>query len=109
MSNKVDGLWSIDTSSPLEEQDKLFKLIDGLYKSGFNLPSIKLVPNFAAEKRKIGDKTYNCTILNSEIQFTTSESMGVWGIEGDMKIVDIITFIQTEIREGKINILLKDG
>jgi len=104
MSNKSDGLWEIN---PKEEQDKLFNLIDGLYNSGINLPSIKIVANFTEERLKPGDKIYNCTIITDyELKFTTSESMGVWGIDKIIKLSRIIELIQTEIRNGKIDDLL---
>ena len=100
-------------AEPRVEQIKLYKIIDDLYNSNWESPNISIV-----KIKNVHDNVYDVKFMRwggdskdlyieYELSFTSSETNGIWGINKIIRVSEIISLIQSEIRDGKIdNILL---
>lgn len=91
-------------------QEQLWLLIDSLYQSGLNTSSIGITVNFSTTNGKIDSKFYSVKYFGRDghsFSFLTSEHCGVWGVENNMTIEEIIRLLKEEIRESKLEHILK--
>ena len=93
-------------SDPKLLQEEVWNLIDNLYQSGFTTPHIEIQKDFPTH----GDgRNYNVKYLGRDgykLNFTTSDSYGIWGIDKNIKVEQIISLIKEEIRHSKLEHLL---
>jgi hypothetical protein len=87
-------------------QEEIWNLIDNLYQSGFTTPHIEIQRAFTHGN---DGKNYNVKYLGRDgysLNFTTSDSYGIWGIDKMIKVEQIISLIKEEIRHSKLKHLL---
>ena len=104
---------------PKRIMEELYNLIDNLDKSGLKSPNIKIFPNF--DTTLVGnlstdypetkfEKRYSVEFdckREQILKFTVSESSGVWGIDIRMEVSEILRLVKEEVRNLKIDNLLK--
>jgi len=91
-------------------QEQLWLLIDNLYQSGLTTPHIKITSNFSTSNGNIDGKKYSVEYSGRDgfsLNFITSDSYGIWGIDKMIKVEEILRLIREEIRQSKLDHLLK--
>jgi hypothetical protein len=87
-------------------QEEIWTLIDNLYQSGFTTPHIEIQRAFTHGN---DGKNYNVKYSGRDgfsLNFTTSDSYGIWGIDKMITVQQIISLIKEEIRHSKLEHLL---
>ena len=75
-------------------QQEIWHLIDNLYQSGFTTPHIEIQSAFTHGN---DGKNYNVKYSGRDgfsLNFTTSDSYGIWGIDKMIKVEQIISLIK---------------
>ena len=96
----------MDSTEPKILQQEIWNLIDNLYKSGFTTPHIDIKKAFTHGNN---GKKYNVKYAGRDgfsLNFTISDSYGIWGIDKMIKVEQIISLIKEEIRHSKLEHLL---
>ena len=86
--------------TPKELQDEIFYLIDRIQKS-----NIKLNENFSIIMTSNLNMIYKVEI--NDLEFKTSLS-GIWGINKEIKVEEILEKIKTELRDSNIKNILDE-
>ena len=86
--------------TPKELQDEIFYLIDRIQKS-----NIKLNENFSIIMTSTLNMIYKVEI--NDLEFKTSLS-GIWGINKEIKVEEILEKIKTELRDSNIKNILDE-
>jgi hypothetical protein len=86
--------------TPKELQDEVFYLIDRIQKS-----NIKLNENFSIITTSTLNMIYKVEI--NDLEFKTSLS-GIWGINKEIKVEEILEKIKTELRDSNIKNILDE-
>lgn len=87
-------------------QEEIYHLIDSLYRSGFTTPHIEIQQAFTHGNN---GRNYNVKYAGRDgfsVNFTTSDSYGIWGMDKMIPINQIVSLIKEEIRNSKIEHLL---